>query len=69
MTTKEFTRSQICDMVDNANDAINELVCATYTLFSETATPEQRGEFCRLIHNLRRNIEGMRFFYLQRNNK
>lgn len=68
MKTKEFTRPQICNLVDNANGIINEVEQAAYDLLS-VATQEQSNEFRRLIFDLRRNVERMGFDFLDRNNK
>lgn len=48
MNKKEFTRPQICDLVDNANGIINEIEQAAYDLLS-VATAQQSNEFRRLM--------------------
>ena len=68
MQTKDLTRSQACDIMDDAHDTISELERNCYDLL-RVATDTQKQEFERLIYQLRRQIERIGLGYLDRNNK
>ena len=68
MQTKDLTRAQVCNIMDDAHDTISELERNCYDLL-RVATDTQKQEFERLIYQLRRQIERIGLGYLDRNNK
>lgn len=68
MEAKDLTRAQVCNIMDDAHDAISELERNCYDLLC-VATDTQEQEFERLIYQFRRQIERIGLDYLERNNK
>lgn len=63
-TMKEYTRPQVCDIMDAAHDAITELNLTAAKL-CQIASPAQQQEYDKQINELRRLIDSMGQFYLR----
>lgn len=61
---KEYTRPQVCDMMDSAHDSITELNL-TVAKLRQIASPAQQQEYDKQIYELRRLIDSMGQFYLR----
>lgn len=61
---KDYTRPQVCDMMDATHDAITELNL-TASKLCQIASPAQQQEYDRQINELRRLIDSMGQFYLR----
>lgn len=61
---KDYTRPQVCDMMDAAHEAITELNLTASEL-CQIASPAQQQEYDKQIYELRRLIDSMGQFYLR----